>query len=72
VRGCLEGPGGSTARAAVLRPGATRPPRCRNGDPVYEEFKALYGLDIAVDVATTRRPQGGRWDLGAVEVPAGR
>jgi hypothetical protein len=72
--GCLEGePRWLDARAAVLRPGAGSPALdAGTADPVYEEFEALYGLDIAVDLAKTRRPQGGRWDLGALEVPAGR
>ncbi len=34
---------------------------------VYDGFKSVYGLDLAVDMARTSRPQGAAWDIGAYE-----
>ncbi|HHT9146065.1 MAG TPA: Ig-like domain-containing protein, partial [Candidatus Wunengus sp. YC61] len=33
----------------------------------YDTFQALYGIDIAKDIAGTSRPQGNDWDIGAYE-----
>jgi hypothetical protein len=35
--------------------------------PAYDEFRRLYGLNIAVDFRGKPRPQGGAWDMGAFE-----
>jgi hypothetical protein len=35
--------------------------------PVYDTFKNLYGLEIAVDISNVSRPQGNGWDIGAYE-----
>ena len=37
---------------------------------IYETFERRYGLDIAVDLYGTPRPQGDGVDIGAVEAPA--
>jgi len=34
---------------------------------VYATFQALYGMDIAKDIAGTTRPQNTLWDIGAYE-----
>jgi len=33
----------------------------------FQDFRNLYGFDIAIDISGTNRPQGGAWDLGAYE-----
>ncbi len=38
-------------------------------DPVFALFETLYGLDIRVDREGQTRPNGGGWDLGALESP---
>jgi Right handed beta helix region len=39
--------------------------------PVYQAFRAAYGVDLAIDVVGTPRPQGPRLDIGSVEFPTG-
>jgi Right handed beta helix region len=39
-------------------------------EAAYDTYQALYGVDIRVDKAGRRRPQGPAWDLGAYELLA--
>jgi chitodextrinase len=40
------------------------------GNSVYDDFFAVYGLDIRRDIRGIMRPQGGGWDMGAYEFGA--
>lgn len=67
--GCIVGPPGFvsasaadfglTAQSAAVDAGTL--------DPVYAAFKTQYGLDIALDLSGTARPQGTAVDIGALE-----
>lgn len=44
------------------------PARESGVNPAYPGvFQGLYGLDISIDIASTLRPQGSTWDIGAYE-----
>jgi hypothetical protein len=70
--GCREGDPlfvDSAAARFDLLPGS---PAIDGGvaEAAYDSYQALYGVDIRVDKAGRRRPQGAAWDMGAYEASA--
>lgn len=63
--GCIEGNPKFTTAPLISQVS----PAVNSGkvSDVYEKFALYFGLDIAVDISGSLRPQGGRWDIGSHE-----